>query len=179
LIKAEGTLEVAPTLGYSDIIVDLVSTGQTLKDNRLKRLKDGCILQSQASFIANRKILKENQNALDISRTFLEYFEATLRAKNYVSVFINMRGEDPKSIAEKMFTKDSLKGLQGPTISPLVSSEGGSWFAVHIIVEKKRLTETIRALREIGGSGVVVSPTLYIFEEEPKRYKELLKNLED
>lgn len=179
LIKAEGTLEVAPTLGYSDIIVDLVSTGQTLKDNRLKRLQDGCILQSQACFIANRKILKENQVALDISRTFLEYFEATLRAKNYVSVFINMRGEDPKSIAEKMFTQESLKGLQGPTISPLVSSEGGSWFAVHIIVEKKRLTETIRALREIGGSGVVVSPTLYIFEEEPKRYKELLKNLED
>ena len=179
LIKAEGTLEVAPTLGYSDIIVDLVSTGQTLKDNRLKRLNDGCILQSQASFIANRKILKENQVALDISRTFLEYFEATLRAKNYVSVFINMRGEDPKSIAEKMFTQESLKGLQGPTISPLVSSEGGSWFAVHIIVEKKKLTETIRALREIGGSGVVVSPTLYIFEEEPKRYKELLKNLED
>ena len=34
LIKAEGTLEVTPTLGYSDLIVELVSTGQTLKDNR-------------------------------------------------------------------------------------------------------------------------------------------------
>ena len=179
LIRAEGTIEVTPTLGYSDIIVELVSTGQTLKDNRLKRLHDGCILQSQACFIANRKILKENQNALEISRTFLEYFEATLRAKNYVSVFINMRGENPKSIAEKMFTKKYLKGLQGPTISPVVSSEGGSWFAVHIIVEKRKLTKTIRALREIGGSGVVVSPTLFIFEEEPKRYRELLKNLED
>ena len=179
LIKAEGTLEVAPTLGYSDIIVDLVSTGQTLKDNRLKRLQDGCILQSQACFIANRKILKRNQYALDISRTFLEYFEATIRAKDYVSVFINMRGKDPENIAKKMLTKESLKGLQGPTISPVISSEGGSWFAIHIIVEKRKLTETIRALREIGGSGVVVSPTLFIFEEEPKRYKELLKNLED
>jgi len=90
-----------------------------------------------------------------------------------------MRGENPKSIAEKMFTKKHLKGLLGPTISPVVSSEGGSWFAVHIIVEKRKLTKTIRALREIGGSGVVVSPTLFIFEEEPKRYRELLKNLED
>jgi ATP phosphoribosyltransferase len=179
LIKAEGTIEVAPTLGYSDIIVELVSTGQTLKDNRLKRLQDGCILQSQASFIANRKILKGNQVVLDISRTFLEYFEATIRAKDYVSVFINIRGNDPESIAQKMFTKESLKGLQGPTISPVISSEGGSWYAIHIIVDKKKLTETIRALREIGGSGVVVSPTLFIFEEEPKRYKELLKNLED
>ncbi|MFX0048883.1 MAG: ATP phosphoribosyltransferase [Candidatus Hermodarchaeota archaeon] len=179
LIKAEGTIEVAPTLGYSDIIVELVSTGQTLKDNRLRKLKDGCILQSQACFIANRKILKENEAVLDISRTFLEYFEATIRAKNYVSVFINMRGKEPEEIAKKMFTKESLKGLQGPTISTVVSSEGGSWFAIHIIVKKDKLTETIRALREIGGSGVVVSPTLFIFEEEPKRYKELLKNLED
>ena len=179
LIKAEGTIEVAPTLGYSDIIVELVSTGQTLKDNRLKMLQDGCVLQSQACFIANRKILKQNQIVLDISSTFLEYFEATIRAKEYVSVFINMRGKDPENIAKKMFTKESLKGLQGPTISPVISSEGGSWFAIHIIVEKKKLTETIRALREIGGSGVVVSPTLFIFEEEPKRYKELLKNLED
>lgn len=179
LIEAVGTLEVAPALGYSDIIVDLVSTGQTIKDNRLKRLQDGCILQSQACFIGNRKSLKENQIILNFARTFLEYFEATLRAQNYVSVFINMRGDDPKSIAEKMFAKKNLDGLQGPTISQVISPQGGSWFAVHIIVEKKKLTETIRALREIGGSGVVVSPTSFIFEEEPKRYKKLLKNLEE
>ena len=178
LIRAEGTLEVAPTLGYSDIIVDLVSTGQTLKDNRLKRIQGGCILQSQACFIANRKILRENQNALETCRTFLEYFEATLRAQNYVSVFINMRGKTPEIIVEKMATKENLMGLQGPTISPIISSEGGAWFAIHIIVEKKKLTKTIRSLREIGGSGVVVSPTLFIFEEEPLRYKELLKKLE-
>ncbi|KKN33766.1 hypothetical protein LCGC14_0800520 [marine sediment metagenome] len=179
LVEAAGTLEVAPALGYSDIIVDLVSTGQTLKDNRLKRLQDGCILQSQACFIGNRNSLKKNQKILNFARTLLEYFEATLRAKNFVSVFINMRGENPKKIAEKMFAKKNLEGLQGPTISPVISSEGGSWFAIHIIVEKKRLTEIIRALREIGGSGVVVSPTLFIFEEEPKRYKKLLKNMEE
>ena len=90
-----------------------------------------------------------------------------------------MRGNDPEDVAQKMFTNESLKGLQGPTISPVISSKGGSWFAIHIIVEKKKLTETIRALRDIGGSGVVVSPTLFIFEEEPKRYKDLVKNLED
>ena len=89
-----------------------------------------------------------------------------------------MRGETPESIAEKMAAKENLTGLQGPTISPIISSEGGSWFAIHIIVEKRKLTKTIRALREIGGSGVVVSPTLFIFEEEPLRYKELLKKLE-
>ena len=52
-------------------------------------------------------------------------------------------------------------------------------YAIHIIVEKERLQDAIKGLREIGGSGVVVAPTLYIFEEEPKRYKNLLKKLED
>ena len=52
-------------------------------------------------------------------------------------------------------------------------------YAVHIIVEKEKLQDAIKSLREIGGSGVVVAPTLYIFEEEPKRYKKLIKNLEE
>jgi len=57
LISAEGTLELAPTIGYADIISDLVSSGQTLRDNRLRPLSDGLILQSQAVLVANRKAL--------------------------------------------------------------------------------------------------------------------------
>jgi len=178
IVKGNGSLEVYPELGYSDIIVDLVSTGKTLKDNRLKRINGGKLMASEAVLIGNRTAL-EDKAVLKVTREMVEYFEATLRARNYVSVFINMRGEDPKSIAERMFDKEGLEGLQGPTISPIISSESGSWFAVHIIVDKRKLTKTIRALREIGGSGVVVSPTLFIFEEEPKRYKQLLKNLEE
>jgi ATP phosphoribosyltransferase len=40
LIQAEGTLEIAPIIGYADLIADLVSSGQTLRDNRLKPLTD-------------------------------------------------------------------------------------------------------------------------------------------
>ncbi|MBK8421068.1 ATP phosphoribosyltransferase [Candidatus Villigracilis saccharophilus] len=43
LIYAEGTLETAPTIGYADMISDLVSSGQTLQDNRLRALPDGLI----------------------------------------------------------------------------------------------------------------------------------------
>ena len=178
IVNGNGSLEVYPELGYSEIIVDLVSTGKTLKDNRLKRISGGKLMTSEAVLIGNRTAL-EDKAVLKVTRELVEYFEATLRAKNYVSVFINMRGEDPKSIAERMFAKEGLEGFQGPTISPVISSESGSWFAVHIIVDKRKLTETIRALREIGGSGVVVSPTIFIFEEEPKRYRQLLNNLED
>ena len=38
---------------------------------------------------------------------------------------------------------------------------------------------TINELRAIGGSGVVVTPVTYIFEEEPPRYTQLLKVLND
>ena len=57
LVNAKGAIEVSPALGMADIIVDLVSTGQTLADNRLKRLQNGKLLSSQAVFIANKKLL--------------------------------------------------------------------------------------------------------------------------
>ena len=101
------------------------------------------------------------------------YFEATLRAQKFVSVFVNIRGEDEEKISKAIFTKKSLSGLQGPTISPVYSKTGEKMFAIHVIVEKEKLQLAIRNLREIGGSGVVVAQTLYIFEEEPLRYKKL------
>ena len=70
-----------------------------------------------------------------------------------------------------------LGGLQGPTISPIITRENGGWYAVHIIVRKDRLAQAITELREIGGSGVVVTPVTYIFEEEPQAYKAMLEAL--
>jgi len=56
LVEAEGTLEVAPAIGFADMIVDLVSSGQTLRDNRLRKLSDGVILNSQA--VRSRRVQK-------------------------------------------------------------------------------------------------------------------------
>ena len=64
LITAEGTLEAAPTIGYADVIADLVSTGTTLRDNRLRVIEDGLILYSQACLIASRSSLKSRPRAL-------------------------------------------------------------------------------------------------------------------
>jgi ATP phosphoribosyltransferase len=177
IIEGRGSLEVYPELGRSDLIVDLVSTGQTLKDNRLKMVEGGTILSSQAVLIGNRNALT-NPSVLKITRELIEYIEATLRAQNYVSVFVNMRGENEDEISQSIFAKEGLSGLQGPTISPVYSKNGEKMFAVHVIVEKDKLQLAIRNLREIGGSGVVVAQTLYIFEEEPLRYKKLKEKLE-
>jgi len=64
LIEAEGTLEAAPTIGYADVICDLVSSGQTLRDNRLRPLEDGVIVRSQAALIANRATLQRRPEVL-------------------------------------------------------------------------------------------------------------------
>jgi len=178
IVRGNGSLEVYPELGYSEIIVDLISTGKTLKDNRLRRINGGKIMSSEAVLIGNRIALR-NETVMKVTRGLIEYFEATLRAKRFVSVFVNMRGDNGKDIAESIFTKKGLEGLDGPTISSVYTKDGEKMYAVHIIVEKEKLQDAIKGLREIGGSGVVVAPTLYIFEEEPKRYKNLLKKLED
>jgi ATP phosphoribosyltransferase len=48
---------------------------------------------------------------------------------------------------------------------------------VEVIVLKERLGQAVNELRAIGGSGVVVSPVSYIFEEEPERFSVMLAAL--
>jgi ATP phosphoribosyltransferase len=179
LISAEGTLETAPAIGYADMISDLVSSGQTLRDNRLRALPDGLVLRSQSVLIANRTVLKKNAQALRIARYLIEYFDAHLRASENVAIFANMRGDSYESVANCIFEHTSVSGLQGPTISRvIVRKQEINWYAINIIVKRNELFKTINELRSIGGSGVVVLPVTYIFEEEPPRYLAMLRALE-
>ena len=178
LISAEGTLESAPTIGYADMISDLVSSGQTLLDNRLRPLPDGVIQKSQAVLIANRKALQIRPEVLEMARRLLEYIEAHMRAKDNVLVIANMRGDSPEVIAQKIFTQTDVGGLQGPTISQIGVRDGSSkWYSVSVVVRRDHLPQAISELRLIGGSGIIVSPITYIFEEEPPRYNAMLAAL--
>ncbi len=178
LIPAEGTLESAPTIGYADMISDLVSSGQTLIDNRLRPLPDGVIQKSQAVLIANRKALQTRPEVLEMARRLLEYIEAHMRAENNLLVIANMRGDNPEIIAKKIFIQTNVGGLQGPTISPIITRESNQgWHSITIVVRRDHLPQAISDLRIIGGSGIIVSPITYIFEEEPPRYKAMLAAL--
>ena len=53
LIDSEGALELHPSLGIADIIVDLTSSGTTLKDNRLREIEGGTVLESAACLIGH------------------------------------------------------------------------------------------------------------------------------
>jgi ATP phosphoribosyltransferase len=149
-----------------------------LKDNRLRALPDGVIQPSQAALIANRKTLQTHPEVLEMARRLLEYIEAHLRAKENLLVIANMRGENPEAIAQRIFTETSVGGLQGPTISPVFVRAGETkWYSVSVVVRRDNLPQAITELRSIGGSGIIVSPVTYIFEEEPPRYKAMLDAL--
>jgi len=183
LISPEGTLEIAPAIGFADVIADLVSSGITLRDNHLRIVDDGLILKSQACLIANRDALRENPEALNVAQKLLEYTDAYLRAQGSFVVTANIRGDSPESIAQQMFNQSTIGGLQGPTISHVVVRDelqnGVGWFAINIIVRKHEIFQAVSELRQIGGSGVIVTPCIYIFEEEPERYQTLLATLEE
>ncbi len=179
MLHADGALEAAPQMGTADFIVDLVSSGVTLRENRLKELKDGILLQSQATFIGNKTALTQRRDVLSIAQDMLERFEAHLRAIERSMIIANMRGTSPEEVAQKVFSQPELGGLQGPTISPvyLRKSTDTGWFAINVVVRKDKLHRAIKQIRQIGGSGVLVLPITYIFEEEPTRWQKLLKNL--
>ncbi|PKN94804.1 MAG: ATP phosphoribosyltransferase [Chloroflexi bacterium HGW-Chloroflexi-6] len=177
IVSAEGTLEIAPAIGYADMISDLVSSGQTLRDNRLRSLSDGTIQASQSVLIANKACLAR-PDRLAIAQQLLELIEAHLRAHNNLSIFANMRGESPEAIASRVFAQKTIGGLNGPTVSRIIHRDGDpNWYAMHIVIHRDELFAAISELRSIGGSGVVVAPVTYIFEEEPPRYKAMLEAL--
>ncbi|MBO0140382.1 ATP phosphoribosyltransferase [Agrobacterium sp. Ap1] len=55
IVESLGATEGAPAAGQADIIVDITSTGSTLKANHLKILSDGVILKSEACLVRARK----------------------------------------------------------------------------------------------------------------------------
>lgn len=179
IVSADGALEAAPAIGYADFIADLMSSGSTLRENRLKPLlPDGMIIDSQAILVGNRAALMRGDGALSVTRQLLEYIEAHLRAEGQYLVFANMRGDSSSEIATRIFSQTDLGGLQGPTISPIINAQGDpGWFAINIVVSDRKLYSAIQQIRAIGGSGVIATPAAYIFEERPARYQRLLTQL--
>ncbi|GKA02688.1 ATP phosphoribosyltransferase 2, chloroplastic-like protein [Tanacetum coccineum] len=168
-------------MGIADAIVDLVSSGTTLKENNLKEIEGGVLLESQAVMVASKKSLVQRKGLLDITHEILERFEAHLRALDQFTVVANMRGNSAEEVAERILSQPSLSGLQGPTISPVFRKVDGvvtsDYYAIVICVPKKKLYKSVQQLRAIGGSGVLVSPLTYIFDEETPRWRELLSKL--
>lgn len=70
IIKLNGSIEIAPILGLSDVIVDIVETGKTLKENNLEVIDT--IVPISARLIANKANFKFKTKAIEKIRDCLE-----------------------------------------------------------------------------------------------------------
>jgi ATP phosphoribosyltransferase len=143
-----GAAEIAPHLGIADIVVDLTSTGSTLKVNGLREV--ATVLESSARLITpvadKRGISRAKQTALDELATALE---SVVRARGQRYVMANV----PRLALDRV--KEVLPGLNGPTVIDILN--GGQHVAVHAVVPATAIFRTIAQLKALGGGGILVT----------------------
>ena len=180
LVQSHGALEMAPRMGYADVISDIVETGTTLRENRLKTIKNGTILSSSACLIANKDNLKESDEKLRMAGIVIEALESSIRAKRFFSVVANIGGENEKKIFESIMKDAEVVGMKGPTISKVLRSQEKDfkeWFAINVVIEEKNLSKTVEHIRKKGGTDILVFPIEYIFNSKSEWYEELKEEL--
>ena len=146
IVPVSGAAEIAPHLGVADVIVDLVSTGSTLRVNGLVEVET--IMESGAILIARPGILEDPdaRRRIDELTTALE---SVIRAHDKRYLMANV----PRaSLAE---VKRILPGISGPTIVDIM--DGGAFVAAHAVVDRRDIYRTIVELRAIGAEGILVT----------------------
>lgn len=142
--EISGSVEVAPSVGLSDAICDLVGSGSTLVSNGLKEVET--ILHSQAVMVVNKKLSVERAALVDKLRFRIK---AVLRAENSKYVLLNA----PNEAIEKI--SSLLPGMKSPTVIPLATP---GWSSVHSVMNENEFWERIELLREAGAEGILIVP---------------------
>jgi ATP phosphoribosyltransferase len=143
VVPVSGATEIAPHLGIADIIVDLTSTGSTLKMNGLREV--GTIVQSSARLIGRKGHAPEAAARLEELRQALGSVLAA-RGKRYLMANV------PRRVLPNV--NEVLPGLNGPTV---VDVQGGDFVAVHAVVPARNIYRTINALKALGCQGILVT----------------------
>ena len=127
-------------------MVDLTSTGSTLKVNGLREV--ATVLESSARLIMAPATLDHpvRRNALE---GFATAMSSVLRARGQRYVMANV----PRAALEQV--RRVLPGLNSPTVIDLMN--GGSHVAVHAVVAAKAIYRTIADLKALGGEGILVT----------------------
>ncbi len=139
-----GSVEIAPSIGLADAILDIVSTGSTLIMNGLKEVEQ--VMKCQAVLISNQKLSEEKQTILD---KLLFRINAVDRAKNSKYILLNTPNEAIPKICE------ILPGMKSPTILPL-AEEG--WSSLHSVVQEDVFWDIIDQIKDLGAQGILVAP---------------------
>jgi ATP phosphoribosyltransferase len=137
-----GSVEIAPGLGLSDAIFDIVSTGGTLKSNGLKPFAE--VMKSEAVLIGRKGI--ENE---DLIVELIQRIQSVLRAKETKYVVLNAEAKNLDQILAL------LPGVKSPTVVPLAEK---GWVAIHTVIPERDFWEKISLLKSAGAQGIVVMP---------------------
>jgi ATP phosphoribosyltransferase len=177
MVSASGGLEAAPVMGYADIIADITATGTTLRENGLRILADGTVIESQAVIVGNANALASDPEKLALTRQLLEKIEATLRARRYQRVTGDIQGESEAEVSRQVMKRRDLSGLNGPTISTVHTGKG-SWFTVQVLVHKSDLPDVVSHFRDLGGIGITSNDVQYVYRDQCISYDRLAEYLD-
>ena len=139
-----GSVEIAPNIGLSDAICDIVSSGSTLFKNNLKEVE--VLFKSEAVLVSSDTMTTVKKEILD---TFLFRIRAVLAGKNSRYVIMNVPNDAISHISS------ILPVLKSPTVMPLVE-EG--WSSLHSVVDKNTFWEMVDELKAAGARDILVCP---------------------
>ncbi len=146
VVPVSGAAEIAPHIGIADVIVDLVSTGSTLRVNGLREI--GTVLESSSRLISRAEVRADPQRARSLDELVAALGSVlAARGKRYIMANVpRARLEDVKRV---------VPGLNGPTVIDIMN--GGEHVAVHSVVSAATIYRTIADLKALGAEGILVT----------------------
>ncbi|MCU0626304.1 MAG: ATP phosphoribosyltransferase [Gemmatimonadaceae bacterium] len=144
IVPVSGAAEIAPHLGIADIVVDLTSTGSTLKVNGMREVVT--VMQSSARLVTSHGADDPRRAPL---AELVDALASVLRARGRRYLMANV----PRAQLEAV--KQIIPGLNGPTVIDIMN--GGSMVAVHAVVPAATIYRTIAQLKQVGGEGILVT----------------------
>jgi ATP phosphoribosyltransferase len=145
LVPVGGACEATPELGIADAIVDLMSSGTTLRTHHLRVL--ATVMETSTVVIANPASLRDKEEKIAEITLALE---SVIRARGECYLMMNVQ----RSAVDVI--KKILPGLSGPTVMEVASSE--DLVAVHVVVKEERIYRLISQLRKAGARDILVIP---------------------
>ncbi|MGN8224852.1 ATP phosphoribosyltransferase [Gracilimonas sp. BCB1] len=145
IVEISGAVEIAPQLKVADAIVDLVSSGGTLKANGLVELDT--ILHSQTQLVRTNKELSPGKKEL-IDR-FLVRMDGYQKAAKSRYIMMNASTSNVERI------KEIIPSMKSPTVMPLADSD---MVAIHTVIPLDKFWTVMEELKEAGASDIVMLP---------------------
>ncbi|MBU6364899.1 MAG: ATP phosphoribosyltransferase [Gemmatimonadetes bacterium] len=145
IVPVSGAAEIAPHLGIADVVVDLTSTGSTLRVNGLREV--ATVLTSSAHLVTADAIAA-TPRAAEVEE-LASALASVIRARGQRYLMANV----PRSAVDHV--RAILPGLNGPTVIDIASA--GAFVAVHAVVAANAVYRTIAQLRTLGAEGILVT----------------------